>query len=64
MRRALHRFPDTVRAYVGLTKPRIIEQLLVVTVPAMFLAERGSRRSRLVLATLVGGATRPRARTP
>ena len=56
MRTALHRFPDTVRAYVGLTKTRIIEQLLVVTVPAMFLAERGIPSVPLILATLVGGA--------
>ena len=27
--------------YVALTKPRIIELLLVTTVPVMFLAERG-----------------------
>ena len=56
VRRALHRFPDTVRAYAGLTKTRIIEQLLVVTVPAMFLAERGIPPVPLILATLVGGA--------
>ncbi len=31
---------DTVRAYIGLTKPRIIELLLVTTVPAMVLATR------------------------
>ena len=31
----------TIRAYVALTKPRIIELLLVTTVPVMFLAERG-----------------------
>lgn len=55
VRAALHRFPDTVRAYVGLTKTRIIEQLLVVTVPAMFLAERGVPPVPLILATLVGG---------
>ena len=46
-----------MRAYVGLTKTRIIEQLLVVTVPAMFLAERGIPPVPLILATLVGGAT-------
>jgi protoheme IX farnesyltransferase len=46
---------DTVRAYVGLTKPRIIEQLLVTTVPAMMLAKRGWPSTWLVLATLVGG---------
>jgi protoheme IX farnesyltransferase len=31
---------DSVRAYVALTKPRIIELLLVTTVPAMVLATR------------------------
>jgi heme o synthase len=31
---------DTVRAYVALTKPRIIELLLITTVPAMVLATR------------------------
>jgi len=45
-----------VRAYLGLTKTRIIEQLLVVTVPAMFLAARGVPPPGLVVATLVGGA--------
>ncbi len=45
-----------VAAYVGLTKTRIIEQLLVVTVPAMFLAARGVPSLSLVAATLVGGA--------
>ena len=34
------RLADTVRAYVALTKPRIIELLLVTTVPAMVLATR------------------------
>ena len=56
VRQVLARFPDTVRAYVGLTKTRIIEQLLVVTVPAMFLAERGIPPVPLILATLLGGA--------
>ncbi|HSO63456.1 MAG TPA: heme o synthase [Ornithinibacter sp.] len=42
-------------AYVALTKPRIIELLLVTTVPVMFLAERGVPSLWLVLATLVGG---------
>jgi protoheme IX farnesyltransferase len=45
-----------VGAYLGLTKTRIIEQLLVVTVPAMFLAQRGMPPVGLVLATLLGGA--------
>lgn len=46
----------TVRAYVALTKPRVMELLLVVTVPAMFLAQRGLPDLWLVLATLLGGA--------
>jgi heme o synthase len=45
-----------VLAYLGLTKTRIIEQLLVVTVPAMFLARRGIPPVGLVAATLLGGA--------
>ena len=53
----LRRIRATVVAYLGLTKTRIIEQLLVVTVPAMFLAQRGVPSVWLVLATLVGGAT-------
>lgn len=46
---------STVAAYVALTKPRIIELLLVTTVPVMFLAERGVPSLWLVLATLTGG---------
>jgi protoheme IX farnesyltransferase len=42
-------------AYVALTKPRIIELLLVTTVPAMVVAERGMPPAWLILATLVGG---------
>lgn len=42
-------------AYVGLAKPRIIELLLVTTVPAMFLAAGGFPDPWLVLWTLVGG---------
>ncbi|HQV92241.1 MAG TPA: heme o synthase [Phycicoccus sp.] len=41
--------------YIALTKPRIIELLLVTTVPVMFLAERGVPSLWLVAATLVGG---------
>lgn len=48
-------FKDVVRAYVALTKPRIIEQLLVTTIPAMLLAQRGIPSPWLVLATMVGG---------
>src|SRR5438552_2574578 len=43
-------------AYVALTKPRIIELLLVTTVPTMVVAARGLPSGWLVLATLVGGA--------
>ena len=46
---------QTVRAYVALTKPRIIELLLVSTVPTMFLAAHGLPSLSLVLTTLVGG---------
>lgn len=49
------RFFDKVKAYVALTKPRIIELLLISTVPAMILAERGLPNIWLILATLVGG---------
>ncbi len=42
-------------AYVALTKPRIIELLLVTTVPVMFLAEGGIPSLALIAATLVGG---------
>jgi heme o synthase len=47
---------DVVKAYVGLTKPRIIELLLVTTVPTMVVAERGMPGVWLVVATLVGGS--------
>ncbi|WP_445255711.1 heme o synthase [Nocardioides aurantiacus] len=46
---------DVVGAYVGLTKPRVIELLLLTTVPVMFFAERGVPPLGLVLATVVGG---------
>ena len=46
----------TVGAYVALTKPRIIELLLVTTVPTMVLAARGLPSLALVAVTLVGGA--------
>ena len=51
-----HTWRRTVAAYVVLTKPRIIELLLVTTVPVMFLAQRGLPNLWLVLATLVGGS--------
>jgi heme o synthase len=45
-----------LRSYVALTKPRIIELLLVTTVPTMFVARGGVPRLSLVVATLVGGS--------
>lgn len=46
---------DVVSAYVGLTKPRVIELLLLTTVPVMFFAQRGVPPLGLVIATVVGG---------
>jgi protoheme IX farnesyltransferase len=43
-------------AYVALTKPRIIELLLVTTLPTMIVAKRGVPSVGLMVATLVGGA--------
>jgi protoheme IX farnesyltransferase len=45
-----------LRAYLSLTKPRIVELLLVTTVPAMFLAADGLPDLRLVAVVLVGGS--------
>jgi protoheme IX farnesyltransferase len=47
---------STVGAYVALTKPRIIELLLVTTLPTMVVAQRGLPPLWLMAATLVGGA--------
>jgi protoheme IX farnesyltransferase len=47
---------DRVGAYVALTKPRIIELLLVTTLPTMIVAQRGLPEVWLMVATLVGGA--------
>jgi len=44
-----------IGAYVALTKPRIIELLLVTTVPTMVVAERGMPSLWLVTATVIGG---------
>jgi protoheme IX farnesyltransferase len=46
---------STIGAYVALTKPRIIELLLVTTLPSMILAAGGLPAWRLVVVTLVGG---------
>src|SRR6185295_3501784 len=48
-------FRDVIAAYVGLTKPRVIELLLLTTVPVMFFAQRGVPPLWLVVATVVGG---------
>ena len=46
---------STLRAYVALTKPRIIELLLITTIPTMFLAAGGFPSLWLIIATMVGG---------
>jgi protoheme IX farnesyltransferase len=53
---ARHRSPRAIAGgLITLTKPRIIELLLVTTVPTMLLAQRGLPPARLVLVTLIGG---------
>ncbi len=49
-------FRDVLAAYVGLTKPRVIELLLLTTVPVMFFAAQGVPALGLVAATVVGGS--------
>ncbi|MEX5718107.1 heme o synthase [Geodermatophilus maliterrae] len=49
------RLPAVLRAYVALTKPRIIELLLVTTLPAMMLAAGGWPSWGLLGATMAGG---------
>jgi protoheme IX farnesyltransferase len=46
---------DVLRAYVALTKPRIIELLLITTLPVMFLAARGLPPLWTAVATMVFG---------
>jgi protoheme IX farnesyltransferase len=53
--RQLSRVRHIAAAYLALTKPRIIELLLVTTVPAMFLAAGGVPPLKVVLTTMVGG---------
>ncbi|HVW43095.1 MAG TPA: heme o synthase [Amycolatopsis sp.] len=50
-----NRLRQRAGAYLALAKPRVIELLLVTTIPAMFLAGRTIPSPWLVLATLVGG---------
>ena len=47
---------ESLRAYFALTKPRIIELLLVTTVPTMVLAERGVPSIWLMVAVVIGGS--------
>jgi len=58
-RRFFHEAPGRtgtkLLAYVALTKPRVIELLLVTAIPAMLLADRGTVNPLLILNTLVGG---------
>jgi protoheme IX farnesyltransferase len=49
------RISTVVLAYLALTKPRVIELLLVTAIPAMLLAHRGSVQPLLILNTLIGG---------
>src|SRR6201996_1212992 len=49
------RIRGTVLAYLALTKPRVIELLLVTAIPAMLLAHRGSVNPLLIVDTLIGG---------
>lgn len=46
---------EVMKGYVALTKPRIIELLLVTTVPTMVVAAKGIPGLWLIVATLVGG---------
>ena len=46
---------ETLGAYVALTKPRIISLLLITTIPAMILAEKGMPSAWLMFATVLGG---------
>ena len=49
-------FGARIGAYVALTKPRIIELLLITTLPTMIVAQRGLPPLWLMGATLLGGA--------
>ena len=54
--RRSRRLVATLWGYIQLTKPRVIELLLVTTLPAMILAEGGFPSVLLVIEVLVGGA--------
>jgi protoheme IX farnesyltransferase len=55
LRTATPRLRTRLAAYVALTKPKIIELLLVTTVPTMVVAERGLPSIWLMAATVIGG---------
>lgn len=55
-RGSAHGFRALANAYLALSKPRIIELLIVTTIPAMLLAARGIPNPLLILATFIGGA--------
>ena len=46
---------ETVKAYIALTKPRVIELLLIAAIPAMLQADRGTVHLGLIILTLIGG---------
>jgi protoheme IX farnesyltransferase len=46
---------DVIKGYIALTKPRIIELLLVTTIPTMVVAANGIPGLWLIVATLIGG---------
>jgi protoheme IX farnesyltransferase len=52
---APHSTVDVLKGYLALTKPRIIELLLVTTVPTMIVAANGFPRLWLIVATMIGG---------
>src|ERR1700688_1513713 len=52
---ARHSLAEVLRGYLALTKPRIIELLLVTTIPTRVVASNGIPGLWLVVATLVGG---------
>ena len=53
--RSFPSFPQRLSGLVALTKPRIIELLLITTVPAMFVASHSVPSLRLVAMTVIGG---------
>lgn len=46
---------ETLKAYIALTKPRVIELLLVATIPAMLQTDRGENNIVLIFLTVIGG---------